>query len=1151
MVTNDATTIRYEMAVTMKWPARIAVLLCSIGILMLFGCKEEKATLLTRLPSDDSGINFENTIQESPEINILSYEYTYNGGGVAAGDFNNDGWCDLYFTGNTVPNRLYLNKGGLHFKDITETAGVAGRGLWKSGVTTVDINADGWLDIYVCYSGPELNQSLSNELYINNGAKNGEDPTFTEQAKLYGLDAPGTYSTQASFFDYDRDGDLDMFLINHGTHFYSPFVNTNKLRNTRHPNFGNRLYRNDWIAHGTRNKAPNFVEVSGETGIHGGGINFGLGVSISDMNDDGWPDVYVTNDYEEQDFFYINNKDGSFRDCTKSSFGHLSRNGMGTDIADYNNDGRADLIEVDMWPEDNLRQKLLKGPDDFNRYNLMVDSGFHYQQMRNTLQLNAGIQPDGVPVFCEIGQLAGVSSTDWSWAPLFADVDNDGFKDLFVTNGYLRDFTSMDFLKYTVEDARRKAQEEGTELKLYELVSKMPSTKTSDYLFRNNGDLTFTNSTQEWGVNGPNLSFGATYADLDNDGDLELITNNTNETATVWVNHSDKTKSNNNYLRIRLHGSKENPMGVGAKIIVEAGLSKQLLEQYLSRGFQSSVDPVAHFGLGASKTAERVEVIWPDGKLSVLSKVNSNQQIELDYASAAPPSEVKKPSPNLLFQDVTKDSKIDFVHHENRFVDFDREPLIPYQLSRLGPALATGDVNGDGFDDFYIGGASGQSSRLYIGDGDGHFIQSDHQPWNSDADKEDTGATFFDADGDGDLDLFVVSGGNEFPPGSSSLDDRLYVNMGKGAFVKAPDGSTIADHASGSCVSAADFDRDGDIDLYIGGRSLPGSFPVPSPGAILRNETDRQTHKLKFTVATRDVNPEIREPGMVTDVLWTDFNNDGWPDLLIIGDWMPVILFENDRGKLKEVKGSGLENTAGLWSRIAAFDYDSDGDLDYVLGNAGDNLPWKVSEKEPLTLYYADFNADGRIDPIICYPAQGKQYPVASRDELLIQINSLRKKFTTYALYGQATIEDIVDKDALDHSKVLKVQTLHSSILENLGDGKFRLTSLPLLAQISKVNGVVTEDFNHDGFIDILLAGNFYPYRTQYGRSDAGMGLLLAGDGKGKFVQVPWDQSGFFAPGDVRNMQLVNGKASKRFIAVARNNDGMSMFKFETKKNSQ
>ena len=1113
----------------------------SLSTMFLFiSCNKKETPLFTKLQSDHSGITFENTIQESPEINILNYEYTYNGGGVAAGDFNNDGLCDLYFTGNTVKNRLYLNKGDLQFKDITDAAGVAGRSLWKTGVTVADVNGDGWLDIYVCYSGPELNQSLSNELYINNGGKPGDDPTFSEQAEQYGLDAPGTYSTQAAFFDYDRDGDLDMFLINHGNHFYSPFINTNKLRNTRHPNFGNRLYRNNMIHDEGKKPNPVFTEVSQEAGIHGGGINFSLGISISDVNNDGWPDVYVTNDYEEQDFFYLNNKTGGFKECTKSSFGHLSRNGMGTDFADYNNDGKTDLIEVDMWPEDNFRQKLLKGPDDYNRYQLMVDSGFHFQQMRNTLQLNTGNDAEGIPMFSEIGQLAGVSSTDWSWAPLLMDVDNDGLKDLFVTNGYLRDFTSMDFLKYTVEEAKKEAMAKGKPLQVYELISKMSSTKTSDYLFKNNGDLAFLDFSKEWGIFEPNLSFGAAYADLDNDGDLELITNNTNEAASVWKNNLNE-KNENSYLRIKLIGPPGNDFAIGAKIYVESDGVTQFQELYPTRGFQSSVEPIVHFGLGSSKVVSKLKIIWPDGKQTELTDQKVNALIQASYSSAAAPRTDQRISSLPLFKNVSTASNMNFAHHENNFVDFDNEILIPYQLSRSGPALAKGDVNKDGDDDFYIGGAVGQKSVLYLSNGNGQFTRAASQPWEADASKEDTGATLFDADGDGDLDLFVVSGGNEFKSGSEELDDRLYINSGKGNFAKSKLGGTPLDHVSGSCVTAGDFDKDGDMDLFVGGRVRPGNFPQASPSAILRNENNPNTKEIKFVVATNEINPDLREVGMVTDALWNDFNNDGWLDLIIVGEWMPIRLFENKKGKLIEVKNKALEESSGLWNRVAAADLDHDGDLDFVLGNAGTNLPWHATMSEPISLYLNDFNKDGRNDPIICNYVQGKNYPVAARDELLLQMNNLRKKYISYSSYGKASLEDIVGQEQIKASKKFTVNTLQSSILENLGNGNFKLKALPIAAQVSSVRGILIYDFNGDNITDILLSGNFFPFRTQYGPCDASKGLLLQGTKEG-FIPMNWEDTGFYADGDIRNMVQLKTNTSKQLIVAVRNNESVLIF---------
>jgi enediyne biosynthesis protein E4 len=1123
---------------------RISLLILST-LVLLFGCEKKNKTLFTHLSPSTSGINFENTIVESPQINILTYEYTYNGGGVAAGDFNNDGLCDLYFTGNAVKNRLYLNRGNLQFKDITEQANVAGRNLWKTGVTTADVNGDGWLDIYVCYSGPDAGQSLSNELYINNGAANGE-PTFTERAKEYGLDAPNTYSTQASFFDYDRDGDLDMFLINHGNFFYTPFVNTHKLRNMRHPRFGNRLYRNevDSLSGKGKNAKHYFTDVSQQANILGGGINFSLGVSISDVNSDGWPDIFVTNDYEEQDYLYLNDTKGAFIESTKKSFDHLSRNSMGSDIADYNNDGKTDLIEVDMWPEDNFRQKLLRGPDDYQRYQLMLDSGFHHQQMRNTLQLNTGNDKNGVPLFSEIGQLSGVSSTDWSWAPLLVDVDNDGYKDLFVTNGYLRDFTSMDFLKYTVEEAKRKAQQSGKQLELYKLVSQMSSTKTSDYLFRNNGDLTFSDCTKEWGVYAPNLSFGSTYADLDNDGDLELITNNTNEKATVWENHSSD-KQDNNYLSVKLKGTKNNLFAIGAKVYLKTGDQIQLQEMIATRGFQSSVEPLLHFGLGKNKSVDEIKVVWPDGKKSIVNKVKGNQVIELVYSNVATDLVPKEKNQPTLFKDVSAESNVRFVHHENNFVDFNRETLLPYQLSRSGPPLASGDVNRDGLDDFYIGGAAGQSGQLYMGDGAGHFNLSRSQPWKADAEKEDTGAVFFDVDNDKDLDLFVVSGGSEFVNGAKELEDRLYLNNGNGIFLKAPAECTMVDHVNGSCVAAADYDKDGDIDLFVGGASLPGQFPLPSPGAILRNDRDPLTHQFKLTVATKEVNADLRELGMVTDALWTDFNGDGWPDLMVVGHWMPIRLFENKKGKLIEVHNKVLANSTGLWNRITSADMDRDGDMDYVLGNAGVNLPWKVSPQEPMTLLFGDFNHDHQLDPIISAYTNGKSYPIASRDELLLQLNSLRKNFTDYASYGKATMDDIGKWLDLKDAKKLSVENLCSSFLENLGGNDFRLSPLPIQAQFSCVNSLLAEDFTGDGVVDVLVAGNFYPYRTQYGPSDAGTGLLLQGNGKGHFTPITFEAQGFLASGEVRGMMALKGNSKIKYLVVARNNDAVMVFNYD------
>ena len=1111
---------------------------------VLMGCGHGPSgqPVFTPVGSARTGIAFENTLHESAALNVMNYEYLYNGGGVAAGDFNNDGLCDLYFTGNAVENKLYLNRGGLKFEDVTRQAKVTGRQKWKTGVTAADVNGDGWLDLYVCYSGPVPRKGLRNELYLNQGCPKGGVPTFTEVAAAYGLDAPYTFSTHASFFDYDRDGDLDMFLLNHATRFFSPFINTRKLRATRHPQFGNRLYRNDGEA---------FTEVSDAAGIRGNGLNFGLSVSVSDLNDDGWPDIYVTNDYEEQDFLYRNKGDGTFTECAGQSFGHISRFGMGSDIADINNDARPDIVVMDMLPEDNHRQKMLKGPDLYSKYQLMADSGYHRQQMRNTLQLNQGTRPGNVPVFSEIGQLAGISATDWSWASLLADYDNDGYKDLFVTNGYLRDFTNLDFLKYTVEEAREKARKTGTQLEVYELIGKMPSTKISNYLFRNEGGLRFSNQTAAWGLYHPGTSFGAAYADLDNDGDLDLVVNNTNERAGIWENHA-RERLGNNYLTVRLKGKGRNPFGVGAKVTVELGPHRQVQEVMPSRGYQSSVPPVLHFGLGKAQHVRRVTVAWPDGRLTVREDAAANGVLEVRQDEPARVlTRGAAEGAETLFRDVPAAAGVAFRHRENPYVDFHHEPLIPYQTSRLGPSLAAGDVNADGLGDFFVGGAAGQPGSLYLMQPDGRFAEAPGQPWRQDAACEDQGAAFLDADGDGDPDLYVVSGGSEFPPGSPLLQDRLYLNGGGGRFSKAPPDALPAEYASGSCVAAADYDRDGDPDLFVGGRSVPGAYPLPSPGGILRNDSDTRTGKIKFTVATPVVNPALRDAGIVTRALWTDFNGDEWPDLLLVGEWMPVLLFENRHGKLVRVTDPSLEATGGWWTAVHGDDFDGDGDTDYVLGNLGTNAPWRASPGEPLALCYGDFDENGRVDPLICHYVQGKSYPVASRDELLEQIPALRKKYVKYIHYADQQLADIFSPAQLQKAVRREVHTLQSSYLENLGNGQFRLRPLPPEAQYSVVQGMASGDYDRDGHRDLLLAGNFHPFRVQQGPFDAGHGLLLRGNGKGGFVPVPWTESGFYAAGDVRDLVSLPGPGGVKILVLAKNDENVQVVTLTGKSNQR
>ena len=1112
------------------------LLLFVLLLFMVTGCKsKDKSVLFTAVSPASSKIDFENNIVETAEKNVMVYEYYYNGAGLAAADFNNDGLCDLYFTGNDVANKLYLNKGSLSFNDVTEKAGVKGRQGWKTGVTTVDINGDGWMDIYVSYSGPVKKENLSEELYINQGCGKDGVPVFVEKAAEYGLDSKFTFTMQSAFFDFDGDGDLDMFQCNHAQRYYSPFFNTEEVRNKRHPQFGSRLYRND---------GGHFEDISEAAGIRGGGLSFGLGVSITDINNDGLPDIYVTNDFEEQDFLYLNKGDGTFKDVTKKSFGHLSKFSMGCDIADFNNDLLQDVLVVDMLPEKLERQKVLKGPDEFDKYSLMVNSGFQSQYMRNTLQLNQGNTKDSIPLFSEIGQLANMYNTDWSWSPLFADFDNDGYKDIFITNGFLRDFTNLDFLKYTYQDAADKARDEGSILPVFELIKKMPTVQLSNYAFKNSGALSFTNETVAWGLDQPMVSNGSVYVDLDNDGDLELVTNNINQKATVWQNHANEL-FRNNFIKVKLKGIGKNTKAIGAKVYVFSKSKNQVQEVVPSRGYLSSVDYILNYGLGNDSSNVSIKVVWPNGTSSIKNNVGINKMVEFDELSTAGFS---KDTTNLnsttapLFIDFTKASGVNFLHQENDFVDFKREQLIPYQLSKQGPCLSKADVNNDGLDDFFIGGAAGFEGKLFIQNSNQSFSASINQPFGADKACEDVASLFFDADGDGDMDLYVVSGSNEFLTGNAALTDRVYINDGKGYFKKAVEGSIPKEYSNGSCVAAADFDKDGDLDLFVGSGVNGDQFPFAAFGGILRNDADPKTKTVKFSVATKEVNEKLKNIGMVTDAKWADINNDSWPDLVVVGDWMKVHIFINHNGKLEEMSGTGLEQTAGLWSKILVADFDGDGDLDMMAGNAGNNNQWKPTPINPVTMYAADFDGNGSIDPIICMQINGKQYPIASLDELAEKIPSVRKKFTYYKDFAKASIEDIFTKEQVNKAAKFTLQTLQTSYIENVGNSKFVVKPLPIEAQFSKVSGLLYNDYDGDGKNDLLLSGNFFENRVQYGKADASFGLLLKGNGKGDFTPVMPKNSRFYATGNVRDMVELKTRQTS-LIVVAKNSDSIQVIK--------
>jgi len=1079
----------------------------------------KKATVFTEMSAAQTHIDFRNDITENADYNVLTYEYIYNGGGVAVGDVNNDGLADLYFTANMGPDKLYLNKGGFQFEDVTEQAGVRGRPKWKTGAVMADVNGDGLLDIYVCYSGPGTDAERANELYINDGVKNGV-PHFTESAKQYGLDAPGTYTTTVSFFDMDNDGDLDLFMVNHAAMFYNPFYNTDRLRAKRHPQFGNRLYRND---------NGHFTDISEQAHIYGSGLNFGLSVSISDVNNDGWPDIYTTNDYDERDFLYLNNHDGTFREVLDKAAGHISEFAMGSDIADYNNDGKTDIMVLDMLPEGNHRQKLLRGADAYDKYTMRVDHGLGHQQMRNTLQLNRGVDSSGVPIFSEVGQLAGISSTDWSWAPLFADFDNDGWKDLFVSNGILRDITNLDFVKYTSGYSSNYKEVGGDKKEMWKLVQDMPSTKLSNYLFRNNHDLGFTDVTADWGITGKGIHDGAVYADLDNDGDLDLVINNLNDGVLVYRNNT----SHGHYLRLRLKGEGKNTFGIGAKVEVVTDHNRQWQEQYTSRGFQSSVDPVMHIGLGEDSVIRTLVVRWSSGKETRLSNVRVDTLLEVQEAVAGKRGDSVVAGSALRFRDVTAESGVAFVHDQASIIDFKISPLLPFQLSKTGPCVVKGDVNGDGLEDLFIGASSGNESRLYLQTREGRFVVADSQPWNAVKDRTNADALFFDADGDGDMDLYLVSGGADYPLNDKRYQDRLFENDGKGHFRLVPD-ALPAETVSGSCVRAADIDHDGLLDLFVGGYVQPGLFPAPPESFVLKNKSVRGA--IRFEKDIRQTDTSLTRCGMAADALWLDLNKDGWLDLVVAGPFMPVSVFENHGGKLTNATVAyGLGETSGWWCRLAAADVNGDGDSDIIAGNLGLNTQFRAGPATPLTITYGDFDQDGVMDPLLCYYNGGKSYPYFTRDELFDQMPSKQKKFSRYADYADAQLSDLFTPEQLAAGRTISVKTTQSMLLQRAGK-IFIAKPLPVEAQVSAVNGILVRDFDGDGKEDLLLAGNFYPFRVQQGPLDAGMGVLLLGDGRGNFIPKANDVMQLSIMGDIRNITGV--KTGAGLLIVAAKNKG-------------
>src|SRR5213082_902324 len=1088
--------------------------------------------LFTLLPPSYTGVRFENRLTDTHDLNVFTYRNYYNGGGVALGDLTGDGLPEIVLTSNLGGTRLYLNEGKFRFRDVTAEAGLHSRG-WTTGVTLADVNGDGLLDIYVCHAGLDA-KLRANELYINQGLDAHGVPTFVEQAAAYGV-ADSGYSTQAVFFDYDRDGDLDLFVINNSPRPVVSFELKN-TRNVRDALGGDRLYRND---------GGHFVDVSAAAGIYGSEIGLGLGVGVSDLNRDGWPDIYVAIDFFERDYLYINKGDGTFAERLEQEMPYISMSSMGLDIADVNNDGWPDVYVADMLPDDERRLKTTTSFENWHRLQDEVHNGFHYQFTRNMLHLNNG---DGM--FSDIGQMAGVARTDWSWSPLIADFDLEGYKDIYVTNGLAKDVTSQDYIAFLGNRQTMVEATRGARVDFQRLVDAMTSTKLPNYAFRNRGDSTFANASAAWGLDAPGFSNGAAYGDLDGDGAVDLVVNNVNQEAFVYRNNA-RTLTPNHYLQVRLEGAGANRFAIGAKVTLWSGGQQFFQEEEPTRGFQSSVDYVLTFGVGRRDTLDSVKVEWPDreGRVTVLNHVATNQRVTLRQCDAERPAlgaSLRQPSGHPpsrgpqrgpLLTDVTDAVALPFAHHENDFVDFDREPLIPKLLSTEGPMLVVADVNGDGLDDMFIGGAKGQAGKLLIQRSDGRFVSTNEKLFEADAVSEDVGALFFDADGDGHPDLYVVSGGSEFSPGSPALQDRLYLNDGRGTFRKAV-GSLPPEDVSGSRAAAADYDGDGDLDLFVGGRVVPWRYGVDPPSMLLQN--DGHGH---FTNVTKRLAPELERVGMVTDAVWRDVDGDGRLDLVVVGEWMPITVFHNaGGGKLVRMTTPGLEKSEGWWNRIVAGDFTGHGRVDFIVGNLGLNTRFQASATEPVTMYVKDFDGNGVSDQIVSVYNHGTSYPIATRDEMIAALPSLKARYPRYADYAGQTVSDIFSPAELAGATFKQAHTFATTLVRNNGDGSFTLVPLARAAQLAPVYGILAGAVDGDGKTDLLLAGNFDGVQPDIGRMSAGYGLALSGDGAGGFTPARAARSGFVVPGQARDIQRVRTRRGDLYV-VTRNNDRPLMFR--------
>lgn len=1090
----------------------------SLLIFLLFlSCSKKDikvgAKIYKQVEKQTSKIDFSNILTENDSLNYFTYGYMYMGGGVSAGDINNDGLTDLYFTGNMVPNKLYINKGDMKFEDVSENSGVDGDSRWYTGVTMVDINNDGFLDIYCSVSGKF--GSKKNQLFVNN-----QDGTFSEKASEYGIADSGN-SVQSVFFDYDLDGDLDLYVANYPpTPFNAPnryyFFKKHNVKDSE----TDKLYRND---------GASFVDVTEDSGLKSFGLS--LSATVGDVNQDGWPDLYVSCDFSTPDLFYINNRNGTFSERSKELTKNTSFYGMGVDIADINNDQLLDIFQVDMTAQDNRRSKANMASMNPLLFWSTVNSGFGYQYMQNSLQINNGLVNDSLPDFSNLSRLAGISSTDWSWGPLIADLDNDGLKDIFIANGTRREINNKDYFGKLEKSKNKKDS-------LLEKSLAIPSEKIDNFVFKNNGNLNFTKANEDWGISFKGFTNGSVYVDLDNDGDLEIVNNNIDDVATIFENTGT---SQNNYITLNFKGSEKNIFGIGVKATVTTKENTQFQEMTLTRGFQSSVAPILHFGLGKATQVESLELKWPDGKIEKLANIEVNQKITFDYANAIVSEEKISVDTKKLFV-TEKDSAIivEHWHIENTYNDFAKEILLPHQTSMFGPSVAVGDLNGDNLEDFIIGGSYQNKAGIYFQNETG-FVPQEIEDISKDNGHEDLGIHIFDADSDGDNDIYIVSGGNEFEHNSPMLQDRLYMNNGNGSFEKSinaiPEMIT-----SGSRVHSYDYDKDGDLDLFIGGRLIPANYPLPANSYILENVSTKGSPK--FLDVTKKIAPELEKLGMVTDAKWTDYDNDGWVDLIIVGEWMPITIFKNNKGEFENITEKlDLEESTGWWFSINEGDFDKDGDMDFIVGNLGLNYKYKATEEETFDIYFNDFDNNKTNDIVLSYFNGGKEYPLRGRECSSQQMPGIKAKFEDYTSFSTATLEDVYTEEYLDNSLHYQVKSFSSVYLENR-NGKFIKHQLPNLAQISSINQILVDDFDGDSNLDAIIAGNLHSSEVETPRNDASNGLFLKGNGNGTFNVIKGNKSGFHAPGDVKDLSRIKIQGND-YIIVAKNSEYLQFIKIE------